>query len=63
MDQHNFLSITHQHNLMATAWSHIRQATAGFTAVTRLEIVCAETDIVPAYNSCRRHGTNFKKSD
>jgi hypothetical protein len=35
-DQYNFLLFTRQHNLMAAAWSHIRQ-TAGFTAVTRLE--------------------------
>jgi hypothetical protein len=35
-DQYSFLSFTHQHNLMAAAWSHVRQ-TVGFTAVERLE--------------------------
>jgi len=63
MDQYNFLSFTHQHNLMAAAWSHIRQTTAGFTAVTCLEIVRVETDIARAQNSCSRRDINFKKFD
>jgi len=60
-----YLFFTHQHNLMATAWSHIRQETAGFTAVTRLVAVCVGTDIAPAQNSCSkrdisRNLINFK---